>query len=1215
MKFFTDPLRKAILGHTRRDAKLLFQSGLFDRAFYASQIGARENPTPIHFLTKGWRRGLSPSPFFDAVFYLRTYADVKNAGWNPMVHYIQHGWQEGRTPHPRFDVGKYIAEHPQVDFQSINPLQHCIEHYHSLEWGGEASKFVAPGTINYPALASEQSQLDALFDADYYVAMYEDVRNAGVDPFLHYAQYGWRENRNPSAEFDTWYFLKNHPEFVDAQDTPLHQFVRAGMPPHWTLRSPESVTLDPASRSDVADAPAKGGLRLAVHVHAYYPEYIEEVCHALMRIRYPLDLFVTTCRPADERFIFHYLTRQNPRFSFKIQRVENRGRDIGPMLTAFPQMWDQYDIVAHLHSKKSPHTGFGDRWRRYVLDQMFGSSELVESIMDYLTENEDVGFFFADNYRDIKKFVEWGVSAQLIDSLLERANLPKVNMPKIAEFAAGSMAWFRTSAFRALVDTFTSVEDFDLEEGQLDATVAHVIERAFPLVVKAQGARAVCYYPKRRPHLATFEPRYVNGPVSSNAARSWLRDDPSIAGQPRASLKPLSRVFDARTLDIHWVIPDFGRGAGGHMTIFRFVEILERFGHRQTIWVQNAAGNPADVKARIQKWYRPVKSNVFVNFLPDDTRQMAGDVIIATDCWTVYPVVSAANFKERFYFVQDFEPYFHPVGENYLIAEQTYRMGLCGLCAGDWLAQKMQNFGMWVRKWDLAVDRDFYFSDTTRQRDYSSRQEVRIAFYSRGYTPRRATRLGIAAFEELQRRGLRFCVVMFGEEPTRNAFSFKHEEKGILSPEQLAKIYHESHVGVVFSTTNYSLIPLEMMACDLPVVEIDTESTRTVFEDGEVSFAAPDPGKIADAIERLLNDAGLRAQQRERARNFVTALSWENSVRAVESAILDRLVERGFQAIAPEQICAPILHRKPLASVFIPTFNAGPQFKTVLHRLTEQEAPFKYDILVIDSGSSDSTLAVIESFKGKNVRLQQIANQEFQHGRTRNLGIASTEGDYVAILTQDALPCDRHWLARLIGGFAVSPRIGGVIGRHKAYPEHGPFAARDLDGMFDRLADLGPLYSLDQGLPSFIYPSGLPWQMTLQFYSDNNSAMARAVWKVLPYPEIDWGEDQVWAWEVLRAGFHKAYVDDACVFHSHRYTPEERYNVSVTEGSFFARYFGWNLHPDLGAVEAEIECANIRDRQYAVANKIPVEQLKQQKQLNKATMEGRAHGAAIARLR
>ena len=150
------------------------------------------------------------------------------------------------------------------------------------------------------------------------------------------------------------------------------------------------------------------------------------------------------------------------------------------------------------------------------------------------------------------------------------------------------MGWFRTSAFRVLVDAFTSSEDFEPEEGQLDTTVAHALEHAFPLVVKAQGLRAICYYPKRRSHLPAFEPRHVSIPAPRSAEKGWMRDDPRSAGQPRAALMPISRVFDLRRLDIHWVIPDFIRGAGGHMTIFRFVEILERLGHRQTIWVQNA---------------------------------------------------------------------------------------------------------------------------------------------------------------------------------------------------------------------------------------------------------------------------------------------------------------------------------------------------------------------------------------------------------------------------------------------------------------------------------------------------------------------------------------------------------------------------------------------------------------------------------------------------
>lgn len=101
---------------------------------------------------------------------------------------------------------------------------------------------------------------------------------------------------------------------------------------------------------------------------------------------------------------------------------------------------------------------------------------------------------------------------------------------------------------------------------------------------------------------------------------------------------------------------------------------------------------------------------------------------------------------------------------------------------------------------------------------------------------------------------------------------------------------------------------------------------------------------------------------------------------------------------------------------------------------------------------------------------------------------------------------------------------------------------------------------------------------------------------------------------MLRAGFHKGYVDDACVFHSHRYTPEQRYNVSVEEGLLFARYFGWNLHPDQHMLDIEIAAANVRDTQFAIVNRIPYKQLNEQKELNKANIAGRVRGAAMARL-
>ena len=592
-------------------------------------------------------------------------------------------------------------------------------------------------------------------------------------------------------------------------------------------------------------------------------------------------------------------------------------------------------------------------------------------------------------------------------------------------------------------------------------------------------------------------------------------------------------------------------------------------------------------------------------------RSLAGDVIIATDCWTAFPVAAATNFKERFYFIQDHEPSFHPAGENQLMADLSYKFGFAALCAGKWLNGLAEARGDWTRSWNLAADPSIYYPGL---KSTINGERIRIAFYARQFTPRRAVRLGFAALDELHRRGVNMIVHLFGEENIDlDGVEFNYKRHGVLSPSALGDLYRECDIGLVFSATNYSLIPLEMMACGLPVVELDVPSTRAIFENGEVCFAQPTPHQIADAVQLLAGDATLRSTQIKRAYEYVNSLSWEQSARAIESALIERLNIVGARGILPDEIIgtsladpsSPAIVARREASVFIPAFNAGAAFEVVLNAVASQVCTFEFDVLVIDSGSSDQTCDLVRKFAGRNVRLETIPNSEFQHGRTRNLGIRNTDGRYVAILTQDAMPKDEHWLQNLIGGFAQGDRVAGVIGRHEAYPEHDAFIKRDMREHFDALSQLPPVLGGGHGLPSYIYPGSEPWRMLMGFYSDNNSAMSRAVWKEVPYPEIDWGEDQVWAAEMLRLGFQKAYGNDAVVYHSHAFTPQQQYKVAATEGKFWAEHFGIRLHED---AEAAIAAMDARDRDFALRNGVADSSLKARLASNRATVNGRVAG-------
>ena len=82
----------------------------------------------------------------------------------------------------------------------------------------------------------------AVFDSDFYLAMYRDVRKSGIDPVVHYLQSGWREGRDPSPTFKTADYLSAHPELRDSGICPLVHYIGTGINSNApVLLSPEAL--------------------------------------------------------------------------------------------------------------------------------------------------------------------------------------------------------------------------------------------------------------------------------------------------------------------------------------------------------------------------------------------------------------------------------------------------------------------------------------------------------------------------------------------------------------------------------------------------------------------------------------------------------------------------------------------------------------------------------------------------------------------------------------------------------------------------------------------------------------------------------------------------------------------------------------------------------------------------------------------------------------
>ncbi len=154
------------------------------------------------------------------------------------------------------------------------------------------------------------------------------------------------------------------------------------------------------------------------------------------------------------------------------------------------------------------------------------------------------------------------------------------------------------------------------------------------------------------------------------------------------------------------------------------------------------------------------------------------------------------------------------------------------------------------------------------------------------------------ALSELGRRRPDTRIVLFGADSPLHA-AFPYEHLGVLTPEQLSQLYSEATVGLCLSLTNFSLMPKEMLACGLPCVELEGVSAESIFgSHGPLELAPLDPQRIADALERLLDD---RERWQERSREgieFVASHTWERATDEVEAGLRHALRRREQTAVA-----------------------------------------------------------------------------------------------------------------------------------------------------------------------------------------------------------------------------------------------------------------------------------------------------------------------------
>lgn len=215
----------------------------------------------------------------------------------------------------------------------------------------------------------------------------------------------------------------------------------------------------------------------------------------------------------------------------------------------------------------------------------------------------------------------------------------------------------------------------------------------------------------------------------------------------------------------------------------------------------------------------------------------------------------------------------------------------------------------------------------------------------------------------------------------------------------------------------------------------------------------------------------------------------------------------------------------PLASIVIPTYNGGPRFKECIAGVAAQECSGGLEIVVVDSGSDDGTAEVAEEF-GRVVR---IPKGEFNHGLTRNLGIAEARGKAVALLVQDAVPVGKDWLSPLVEA-ALRPEVAGAYSRQLPRPDCPPFIRMRLMRWSASKAEREEKRLLSEAELLSLPMLDRIWRLS---FDNVSSCIKKEVWDKHPFSARRFGEDVAWAREVLLAGHAIVYEPASAVEHSH----------------------------------------------------------------------------------
>lgn len=228
--------------------------------------------------------------------------------------------------------------------------------------------------------------------------------------------------------------------------------------------------------------------KIAIHIHLFYDEMAPYFASTLNKIPCNFDVFISTREDADKNAIRQAFSACHKAQHVEVIETANIGRDIYPFVCLFGPKLMQYDVLCHLHSKKSLYNnGATQGWLEYIVDMLFRSANDIARILKKLSDDSSTGIIYPQNFHGVPYMANtWLANRSTAEKYRHRFGL--ASLPSgYFDYPVGSMFWAKKEALQALFNAGITRDDFEAESGQTDGTLAHCIERLYVLVANQAG--------------------------------------------------------------------------------------------------------------------------------------------------------------------------------------------------------------------------------------------------------------------------------------------------------------------------------------------------------------------------------------------------------------------------------------------------------------------------------------------------------------------------------------------------------------------------------------------------------------------------------------------------------------------------------------------------------------------------------------------------------